>query len=153
MEWRPVFSLGQRWHFQEDQAMSCQSPRTESTMQAEHSTPKAVSTNPSGSLQGSGTHGWKNPTAVQPPCWLPRTWESEPRLGPLPRLEGTLLAHTWWWGIASASHSGQHQKRLRSRTSMCACRMRQGKDLPRSRYALLTLHTKSNSFPFCVWEA
>lgn len=52
-----MFSLGQRWHFQEDQAMSCQSPRTESTMQAEHPTPKAVSTNPSGSLQGSGTHG------------------------------------------------------------------------------------------------
>lgn len=64
--------------------MSCQSPRTGSTMQAEHPTPKAVSTNPSGSLQGSGTHGgWKKPTAAQPFCWLPRTWESEPRLGPL----------------------------------------------------------------------
>lgn len=31
--------------------------------------------------------------------------------------------------------------------------MRQGKDLPRSKYALPTFHIKSNSFPFCVWEA
>lgn len=89
-----MVSLGQRQHFKEDQAISCQSPRTGSTMQAEHPTPKAVSTDPSGSLQGSGTHGWKkSSTAARPFCWLPRTtWETEPRLGPLPQ---GWRGHSW----------------------------------------------------------
>jgi hypothetical protein len=33
-------------------------------MQAEHPSPKAVSAEPSGSLQGSGTHGWKKPSTA-----------------------------------------------------------------------------------------
>lgn len=41
--------------------------------------------------------------------------------GPLPQSASPRVAPTWSWGTAFSSHSGQHRKRLHSRTSVCAC--------------------------------